>query len=99
MERLPADSADIASDSKPDDRGPIISRGESQGDSPPGRVLVSSARYICFGPFRVDQRRQELSRDGSRVRLQGKVYQALLTDRKSTRLNSCHLVISYAVFC
>src|SRR5256885_6794724 len=25
--------------------------------------------------------------------------QAILTDRKSTRLNSSHLVISYAVFC
>ena len=79
MERLSADSANIATDCKPDDRGPIISRGESQGDSPPGRMLFSSGRYICFGPFRVDQRRQELSRDGSRVRLQGKVYQALLT--------------------
>src|SRR5256885_7380131 len=27
------------------------------------------------------------------------VFQALKTDRKSTRLNSSHLVISYAVFC
>src|SRR5215472_4744015 len=79
MERLSADSANIASDGKPDDSGSIISRGESQGYPRPGRVLLSSGRYICFGPFRVDQRRQELSRDGSRVRLQGKVYQALLT--------------------
>src|SRR5256885_11504858 len=28
-----------------------------------------------------------------------KVVHATLTDRKSTRLNSSHLVISYAVFC
>src|SRR5256885_3238139 len=27
------------------------------------------------------------------------LYQGLLLDRKSTRLNSSHLVISYAVFC
>src|SRR2546426_4841086 len=27
------------------------------------------------------------------------LYTGLLTDRKSTRLNSSHLVISYAVFC
>src|SRR6266446_5509252 len=29
----------------------------------------------------------------------GKNFQELLSDRKSTRLNSSHLVISYAVFC
>src|SRR5688500_20164681 len=30
---------------------------------------------------------------------EGERYLALLKDRKSTRLNSSHLVISYAVFC
>src|SRR5256885_10918464 len=28
-----------------------------------------------------------------------KLYETLIEDRKSTRLNSSHLVISYAVFC
>ncbi len=42
-------------------------------------ILLSSGRYVHFGPFRIDQRRQEVTRDGSRIKLQGKVYQILLT--------------------
>jgi DNA-binding winged helix-turn-helix (wHTH) protein len=37
-----------------------------------------SGRYIHFGPFQIDQQRQEVSRDGSRLKLQGKVYQVLM---------------------
>src|SRR2546426_7306500 len=32
-------------------------------------------------------------------RIAARDYDAIITDRKSTRLNSSHLVISYAVFC
>jgi DNA-binding winged helix-turn-helix (wHTH) protein len=39
-------------------------------------LLVS--RYIRFGPFQVDQRRQEVTKAGSRLKLQGKVLQVLL---------------------
>src|SRR5213593_1540927 len=42
-------------------------------------VMLSSGRYIHFGPFRIDQQRQEVTRNGSRLKLQGKVYQVLLT--------------------
>jgi DNA-binding winged helix-turn-helix (wHTH) protein len=42
-------------------------------------ILLSSGRYVHFGPFRIDQQRQEVTRDGSRIKLQGKVYQILLT--------------------
>ena len=35
-------------------------------------------RYIHFGPFQIDQQRQEVSRNGSRLKLQGKVYQVLM---------------------
>ena len=41
-------------------------------------VMLSSGRYIHFGPFRIDQQRQEVTRNGSRLKLQGKVYQILL---------------------
>src|SRR5258707_12309969 len=41
-------------------------------------VMLSSARYIHFGPFRIDQQRQEVTSNGSRLKLQGKVYQILL---------------------
>ena len=40
--------------------------------------VLSSGRYIQFGPFQIDQQRQEVFRDGSRLKLQGKVYQILI---------------------
>ncbi|HEY2823815.1 MAG TPA: winged helix-turn-helix domain-containing protein [Candidatus Acidoferrum sp.] len=42
------------------------------------RTIQLPARYIRFGPFQIDQQRQEVSKSGSRLRLQGKVYQVLL---------------------
>jgi DNA-binding winged helix-turn-helix (wHTH) protein len=41
-----------------------------------GRMLPS--RYIRFGPFQVDQERQHVTKDGSRLRVRGKVYQILI---------------------
>ncbi|MGA2095855.1 MAG: winged helix-turn-helix domain-containing protein [Candidatus Acidiferrum sp.] len=38
----------------------------------------SGPRFMRFGPFQVDQQRQEVSRNGSRLKLQGKVYQVLV---------------------
>ena len=38
-----------------------------------------STRYVCFGPFHLDLKKEELFKDGARVKLQAKVYQALLT--------------------
>jgi DNA-binding winged helix-turn-helix (wHTH) protein len=43
-----------------------------------GRTLQLTARYIRFGPFQVDQQRQEVTKNGTRLKLQGKVYQVLL---------------------
>lgn len=37
-----------------------------------------SGRYIYLGPFQIDQQRQEVSKNGARLKLQGKVYQVLL---------------------
>ena len=50
----------------------------------PERLSVSAdspsapARYVCFGPFRLDLKKDEFFKDGMRVKLQGKVHQALL---------------------
>ena len=41
-------------------------------------ALRLTSRYIRFGPFQVDQHRQEVSKNGLRLRLQGKVYQVLM---------------------
>jgi DNA-binding winged helix-turn-helix (wHTH) protein len=42
------------------------------------RTLQLTSRYIRFGPFQVDQQRQEVTKSGHRLKLQGKVYQVLL---------------------
>ena len=39
---------------------------------------LSSARYIYLGPFQIDRQRQEITRNGERLKLQGKVYQVLM---------------------
>jgi DNA-binding winged helix-turn-helix (wHTH) protein len=43
-----------------------------------GRMLQLPARYIRFGPFQIDQQRREVSKSGSRLKLQGKVYEVLI---------------------
>lgn len=57
----------------------VISMREPYEATGSERVLLSSGRYVQFGPFQIDQQRQEVSRGGSRLKLQGKVYQILLT--------------------
>lgn len=42
------------------------------------RDLYNTARYVRFGPFLIDQNRQQVFRNGIRLRLQGKVYQVLI---------------------
>lgn len=44
----------------------------------PNLAPPSGPRFMRFGPFQVDQRRQEVSKDGYRLKLQGKVYQVLV---------------------
>src|SRR5437763_16307208 len=57
----------------------VIAMQEPDNLTIPGPGLLSSGRYIHFGPFRSDQQRQEVTRNGLRLKLQGKVYQTLLT--------------------
>ena len=57
----------------------VIAMQEPDNPTIPGPGLLSSGRYIHFGPFRIDQQRQEVTRDGIRLKVQGKVYQTLLT--------------------
>ena len=57
----------------------VISMQEPERPPIPAPGLLSSGRYIHFGPFRIDQHRQEVTRNGARLKLQGKVYQTLLT--------------------
>ena len=57
----------------------VIAMQEPANSAIPGPGLLSSGRYIHFGPFRIDQQRQEVTRNGIRLKLQGKVYHTLLT--------------------
>jgi DNA-binding winged helix-turn-helix (wHTH) protein len=56
----------------------VISMREPDEPTISGPTLLSSGRYVHFGPFQIDQQRQEVTRNGSRLKLQGKVYQILL---------------------
>jgi DNA-binding winged helix-turn-helix (wHTH) protein len=47
-------------------------------DATPMPVPAPAFRFVRFGPFQVDHQRQEVSKDGVRLKLQGKVYQVLL---------------------
>jgi DNA-binding winged helix-turn-helix (wHTH) protein len=40
--------------------------------------IAALPRYVRFGPFHIDRQRQQVYRCGSKLRLQGKVYQVLL---------------------
>jgi len=40
--------------------------------------LATQSRYLCFGPFHIDLKREELFKDRARVRIPSKVYQVLL---------------------
>jgi DNA-binding winged helix-turn-helix (wHTH) protein len=51
---------------------------EGGTDAGTGQVLQAVPRYIRFSSFQIDQRREEVTQNGSRLKLQGKVYQVLL---------------------
>ena len=56
----------------------VISMREPVEATASERLVLSSGRYVHFGPFQIDQQRQEVTRNGSRLKLQGKVYQVLI---------------------
>lgn len=59
--------------------GPDLSSTlEPETATGPSRPPTLRLRYIRFGPFQVDQHRQEVSKGGVRLKLQGKVYQVLI---------------------
>ena len=55
----------------------VLSTLESMG-GPSHLPPPPSPRFIRFGPFQVDQQREEVMKDGARLKLQGKVYQVLV---------------------
>src|SRR2546427_1560568 len=57
----------------------VISMREPDELATSERILLSSGRYVLFGPFGIAQQRQQVTRSGARLKLQGKVYQVLLT--------------------
>src|SRR2546426_3418698 len=66
----------------------------------PYTTLFRSAEYELAVPEGL--RRRDAFRHGAAAAVafaEGRVQDAITGDRKSTRLNSSHLVISYAVFC
>jgi hypothetical protein len=47
----------------------------------------AAERYLCFGPFQVDLQREELFKEGSRVRIPSKGFQVLLALVPTARRN------------
>jgi len=39
---------------------------------------LSSGRYVRLGPFQIDQQRQEITKNGEKLKLQGKVHRVLM---------------------
>src|SRR5882762_7755880 len=56
----------------------VISMREAFEPATSESSILLSGRYIYLGPFQIDQQRQEVSKNGVRLKLQGKVYQVLL---------------------
>ena len=56
----------------------VISTVDTGMDERLNFVPPSGPRFMRFGPFQVDQQRQEVTKNGSRLKLQGKVYQVLV---------------------
>jgi DNA-binding winged helix-turn-helix (wHTH) protein len=56
----------------------LSSAAEPATDTAPLESSPNKPRYVRFGPFQIDQRRQQVFRRGSRWRLQGKAYQVLM---------------------
>jgi DNA-binding winged helix-turn-helix (wHTH) protein len=56
----------------------VIPSLETGMDERPNFASPSGPRFMRFGPFQVDQQRQEVTKNGSRLKLQGKVYQVLV---------------------
>lgn len=57
---------------------PMSSSSALSGRSSDLRELPAQNRFLCFGPFQVDLQREELIREGRRMRVPSKVYQVLL---------------------
>jgi len=57
---------------------PVPSPQLNQANPGAENVFTPPARYVRFGSFHLDLRKEELLKEGTRVKLQGKVFQALL---------------------
>jgi len=56
----------------------VIRTSEPEAESRRNPVDPSCKRYIRLGPIQVDLQKEQVTRDGSRLRLSGKAYKALL---------------------
>jgi DNA-binding winged helix-turn-helix (wHTH) protein len=55
----------------------MVPMHSEEGENPSNGAFAST-RYVRFGAFHLDLKKEELYKDGARVKLQGKVYQALV---------------------
>lgn len=56
----------------------VIRTSLPEADMPRNPLAPSGRRYICLGPIQVDLQKEEVTKDGSRLKLPQKAYRALL---------------------
>src|SRR5207245_9051811 len=78
-------------------RPPSASRRPARDQRAPESVRSASSRRFCSAPYAAQSPRRSASCE--RVHASSARWAAAAGDRKSTRLNSSHGSISYAVFC
>src|SRR5256885_2449957 len=71
-----------------------LGRLKDKGDYSPQQVSLAKRNNVSMATDIAREARRLLGANGILAE-----YSAMRQDRKSTRLNSSHLVISYAVFC
>src|SRR3712207_8040574 len=74
-------------------------RSEQRIDAVGQAAVAREGAHGAHAGLRVVNREQRVGRDIAQQRLRIAARHALTRDRKSTRLNSSHANISYAVFC
>src|SRR5438034_8158379 len=73
--------------------------GDAFSFDPKTRKLSNETRGKTYEPAALSPQEEEIRRSGGIIKIGRREFPESVRDRKSTRLNSSHTVISYAVFC
>src|SRR5256885_12518311 len=78
---------------------PLFRSAAAEGDAAPAAKAADGAKGAAEGAAKEDGAEGDAKAKAKKSKRKVDVQAPCTSDRKSTRLNSSHLVISYAVFC